>query len=1183
MKDTMNKLARGEFLYEIPQIVLTPTQIRQSIAVDTTTQCCIQVNSDSSLMKGVVYSDNARVVLGNNMFVGKDASISYTVQSAGLIPGEVLEGSFCFITNAGERIVPYSFKVTEKAVECSAGPAHNLFHFANLVQVSLEEAKKLFVSDSFEGIFLKNDLETCNIYHALCASADIDRSIEEFLIAVHKKQAVVLKILNKDGQECKTASAVYENLAENYHDSIVLRKNTWGYLNAPVVCDADFVQLEKNKLISADFAGNKYELGFVIHPDRLHAGHNYARVRIGIGEGSVCYEIAVVVAGNGTKGVPPVRILEQKTAVSITRNYIKFRSHNITLDEWAQVSIELLDEAVAQLPDKPEYKLMQAQIFCIQDKDDNAAWLLDMVKEDVLKDTDSIIYCYYLYVSSMYRKDTQYTEEVVRTLRKKYEYGLRDWRLLWMLFYVDDSYNRNLSIKLARIKELFHNGCHSPIMYFEACQIINSQPVFIRVFDEFERQVIYFGCKYNLITERTAGQICDISRSERNVTGIYLRIIQDLYDKYRNDEMLTTLCEHLIRNQERGAKVFDVYETCILRGLCITGIYEFYMDCVPADYDHLFPKMLLMYFSYNNMLDPIRKAYLYANIIRYMPQEDELWTVYIRQMELFAIEQLQEGQISDNLVLLYRELWDEALINDNTANAVARLLFAYKLTCYEPGIERVIVRHKELDTEMIVPLIDSVAYVSIYTEKSSIVFEDAGGQRFKDTIAYELERLMEEPQLADTVYSYIPNDIYLQIYRYEKGEGDGCELCRLLESPILALPFRKKVQSELIRYYCEEYTGEDITPVLDSLQNTVLQEQQATQMIELCIAKGLYAQAYTYALSYGIRKVSVGKLYRLCRYLIENDIDSAGGFLTQMCSQVYVGGQYDPKMLAYLQEHYNGTTQQMCDLWETCKGFDVDSYSLKERIITQILFTNTRNDKLFPIFDEYYEAGANERILEAYLSYESYEYFIRGNQTDSSIFKIIESRMEYNDDVSDLCKLALLLYYSRRKEFDKSTAARSMDILALFAGRDILFAFFKDLADKVALPYKAVDKTIIEYRANPDSKVILHYKLGADGSSADFIKEVLPNTFMGIFTKAFTLFYGDTLQYYFTENVAGEEKVTEPVSITCKNVDDAARGRYAYLNDMLESRETHDLVTLDKLMHEYVVEDYITRQMFKMK
>ena len=61
-------------------------------------------------------------------------------------------------------------------------------------------------------------------------------------------------------------------------------------------------------------------------------------------------------------------------------------------------------------------KLAQAQILLVQNRSDEAGWLIDNVRDFLEENKDSHVelYCYYLYVSAMYYKDKSYTLRQLR-------------------------------------------------------------------------------------------------------------------------------------------------------------------------------------------------------------------------------------------------------------------------------------------------------------------------------------------------------------------------------------------------------------------------------------------------------------------------------------------------------------------------------------------------------------------------------------------------------------------------------------------------------------------------------------------------------------------------------------------------------------------------------------------------
>ena len=151
-------------------------------------------------------------------------------------------------------------------------------------------------------------------------------------------------------------------------------------------------------------------------------------------------------------------------------------------------------------------------------------------------------------------------------IRDYYENGLDNWRILWFLFYMDKNYSRNLSMKLLRIKEAFKNGCFSPIMYYEALTVINSDPMLVRILNDFEIRILAFGLKHKKITQRLADYINYLILNEKMVAVPVIDIARKLYEAFQQDNMLETLVIHMIRNEMCSLDCFPYYEKAVLKG-----------------------------------------------------------------------------------------------------------------------------------------------------------------------------------------------------------------------------------------------------------------------------------------------------------------------------------------------------------------------------------------------------------------------------------------------------------------------------------------------------------------------------------------------------------------------------------------------------------------------------------------
>ena len=112
MKDQINRFARGVFEYEPPRLEVTENSI--NTVVDRNKEFCGTLNifeAEGKPLKGIVYSDNDKVILRESAFAGSRAAISYTVNCTGALNGDVIEGAFHIVSNGGEKDVDFSFRV----------------------------------------------------------------------------------------------------------------------------------------------------------------------------------------------------------------------------------------------------------------------------------------------------------------------------------------------------------------------------------------------------------------------------------------------------------------------------------------------------------------------------------------------------------------------------------------------------------------------------------------------------------------------------------------------------------------------------------------------------------------------------------------------------------------------------------------------------------------------------------------------------------------------------------------------------------------------------------------------------------------------------------------------------------------------------------------------------------------
>lgn len=117
------------------------------------------------------------------------------------------------------------------------------------------------------------------------------------------------------------------------------------------------------------------------------------------------------------------------------------------------------------------------------------------------------------------------------------------------------------------------------------------------------------------------------------------------------------LCTYLIRGQQFAPKYHVWYERGIDSEIRITNLYEAFLISMDPNEVTAIPKMIQLYFQYNSGLSYRYMAVLYVNISGAKEKAADVYHKYRRNMEQFALAQMEAGHMDDNLAILYQRFF----------------------------------------------------------------------------------------------------------------------------------------------------------------------------------------------------------------------------------------------------------------------------------------------------------------------------------------------------------------------------------------------------------------------------------------------------------------------------------------------------------------------------------------------
>ena len=1177
MKKRIEQLLNGKFEYEVPALKLSQERIALEARPGEVLHGSFQAaHPEEKKVKGFLYSSNPRVTFDPLEFYGIDNKIYYQIDTSGLNPGEETEGAFTLCTDLGEYSLPYTIHIREKEKARAVSGVSSVAGLAQLARKDFQKAYPVFVSSGFEELLREREKDALTLYEALKAASFSYQSLEEFLIGCGEKEPVELSMEETDRE--------FEHLDQSIRETVTLQKDTWGFLKLEISSDSRFLRPEKKLVTTDEFVGNQYELEYIIDTNFLHAGKNYGRIKI-----STCYQtlyfevLAVKEWGDqDSRREHRVQKMMQKKLESL---YIDFRLKRIQMQSWIDRSQNVISSYKRAGGSDVFADLFQIQLLFADEKRVKGYKLLQEVERQPQRLDTPERYGFYLYISTFFNRDISYVDQVEARIEQMFLQNRDSWVLQWILLYLQERLLRDDTQKLEAIQEQIRRGCSSPVMYLEAFLLLKKDPFLLRRLDSATLQILHFAARQKLLTPELASQVGNLALHQRTWQRGLFEILTACYETSQTRDILKAICTMLIAGDRKEPEYFNWYALGVNQDLRITGLYEYYMETMDEYGIEKMPQIIRMYFVYNNTLDFHKRAKIYRNISDNRDNVPQVYRSYREAIERFVTEHLEMGKIDENLAVLYERYLDKQVLNRSLAEHLAKLLFTFEVTCKNPHMKSVVVVHGRMKGEQIVPLNGGRAQVQIYTEDARILLRDEEGNRYASTSLYMAERFLDAPKLLEYCRELVPDHPGLVMYlcgTRKEGEKLTGKLLpsfkRACGLELLRDEYRARCRKLVLEYYMDHPGEEDLFAYLKQISYPEFISADKTALLALLTQEGMYEEAFIQLEMYGAERVPLKDLVRICSQTVLSREYEENSVLLSYCHQCFDWGKYDDNILTYLLMYYDGPIEDMKRLWNTGRRFELDTMVLEEKILSLLLFTRTGTSGTEQIFVSYQSKLGRKKICRAYLILKSYEYFVKDLPVNEVLFGYLERSYREGAEMEDVCRLALLRFYSRQVELKPEQEKVAGELLAFYGSRGMRFAFYQKFPRDLRRPYQLEDKVFLEYVANPRSTVTLHYRLKGQ---EEYTQELMKNCFEGIHVKEFILFYGDELECYTEETTPdGTVKTSGQWVLTPGTASLDGTGRYQLLNRIIRARKEQDEETARRELDNYRQLDYLTKEVF---
>ena len=1166
MKFTAEDFLKGKFNCEESEMLVTPERLNLKVHEDSEVRGSIDISSEVDF---VAYTDNEhmKVTPVFNAVDGKKSRADFIFDANGLEAGEEYEGKIEFVSDIAETAVRFHVTVTQPGIAVKIGDEiidiSDDFQLTNCASIDFKAAAEAFATKEYENVIVKKH-DRSLVYKLLLNNSIEDKSIsrmhalEEYLRVTKKKKVANYSFVG-------TKFEIPSEEQGMVHGKFVLRRKFYGYDRISIAADKRYVSLEKNTFMPWEFIENKAECSFIVDADKmLQSGVQRTMVTLKTLTQELHFSIILkkVSKKNDTKKSDNIELYK------LIRDYI---TKEISERDYLERSANFTFMAKT-----PERMLLAAHVSGANGSSGEAISNLLALKNSFPDlEKNPIFESIATYIEWLIFHDENKSYEVIRKLSNILERYPDCFSADLAIFLIKDDGSAGVANAFADRQGKYHRN--SPFVIYAKAVAIMRNPAVLEKIDIISLLALKYIIEHDkcsqVIAERFAYLAHNVS-DEISSSKLFTEMLIKWYKKLGTDDMLYALVKHIVENKLFSESNFKFVELGVNKKLRINGIYEAYLRCSSASTE--ISNDIFIYFEYNSDIDEALSRRLYAGVIA--SGDEKVYIKYKDRIREYALKCAKEGLIDDDLAAIYLKVLtidDPELLN---------VCFYYKVTCSSPEYEKVIVLEEGLKSECVYEIKNGTAFIKLLSDNYDIVFEAKDGARYISNAKYKLDSLMDGFDIAEC-FKMRPNDRDLLvnfISLSSENVRDEGELVGIYEKAIQIDAFDERKKNELIlkviSNYYNSYSAENLDKYLEKIDLRFISAKDRRRLTDMMVSRDMYQRALDSVEKFGVQGLEPKWVRKLAQHqLAIGEGKNYDKELLNMLKYVERGGRSTIEGLQYLGRYFEGSLQEMYELWQQCKVAGTSSTMLEKRILLRIIGTNGYLSGMNEIFKDYYKVGREKGLIKAYVSLYSYKYLVRERKPSDEVFEACGKLGYYKENAA--CLLALIKYYSRKSELSDEELLIAKNAVKICERENFYIHFIRKLAKWFDIPCAMNNKYYVEYFAKPDSEVYIYYY---DAEKDDYVRRKMRHLCYGIYIMDFIIFDGDEIEYYIAEEKDGfdimmSDKITYIAALGNDKDSD-----YYRLNQIFGAHNLNDERTVIKNLREYAIKRYEAGNVFEL-
>ena len=1038
--------------------------------------------------------------------------------------------------------------------------SESLEKFTSIAKEDHQRAKTLFFSEAFKEEFLKDKQKEKQLYHQLLLGRNRDQILEEFLLSTDQKSPVLLDVT-------KTMyHATIANLDEPLE--ITIRKDGWGYIAGRVKTEGKFITLHKDTFHAEDFEDGQ----MAIYVDLKTIPRDGDRDHLIVQTVYQTIEIEVIYKEEKSERKKEEEFRQKK----LYELYIDFCSGRIRLEQFAERARSVLDK----MPDHPVsnriYDLMILLLDILCGKED----LKEHIPEDAKKESLEICQGYVWYLQACYDKEDDTIDEAREEMKILYEnsddINVKGY-LFWFLMNLSEDLMKDSALRMKQIKELYQEGCQNPLLRFEGCCILGEDEQLLTCIDSYELWVLEFGAQEKILNTRLIGKLCFLVSRNKIFSEEILWLFMCIYKEYPQTDVLQAICAMMIQGNCMDEDCHPYYEEALQRGVQLIGLQEAFLRTIPKGEYPLLPEEILMYFTYSMSLGAEEQSRLFANVVHNRRNYHKIFQNYEELIRTFLREELQKGQINEDLILLYRYYYEELLQDEVSRQNLGNVVFVQKLICDNEFIQKAEISQEWKKNLDVCYLSEPNRYVEIFDQNAAFIFFDNEGNRYIGSVAYQLKPVFTREQMEMYCESADGNNPHYVMYkaagfgiREKLKEEDFPVVLYALKSRNLDVDYEQELFEKVLEYYKAHELQKELQNALSYVEWKNLKDENRRHMIGYSIAAGLYEDALKGIGQYGYQFLDKDQLKEICLYALTTLSNRRSDLLVEMCMESFELGNENNEVIKYLQKYFHGTKEEMLAVFDAGQKVSMYDRVFVESVLRACIADGVDGTE-FKVFEEYLNQSETDKgLINAMLvEYVNYAYDNK-QELPEKFYELIGEKIDHGK-MDWMYQQLYLDYYKDKKEQLSERSLKRIEKIKDYQiiRRDHILPVLFEYVDVISLPKYLCAETFVQFYAKSSANVVFHYM---DSDNGHWIEEPMNELLPGYYVLSLAVFYHELSDCYVS--VSGELRRYREDVIISDHMKYSKGSRFYELNELLIHQQDEDV---QKMMERYAVKTMMTQ------